>query len=143
MHKLTVVMFVYTTLNLQATAGDFVKEVQRLLPALIQVESSGRDWVIGDRALGEKAYGPLQIRKPVVEDVNRVYGTHYEAKQMLGNRKLSIEVCEKYLRIYATPKRIGAEPTAQHLARIWNGGPEGWRYSSTKKYWRKVQRHLS
>ncbi len=136
-------MFVYTVLTLTATAGDFVREVRKILPALIQVESSGRDWVIGDRALGEKAYGPLQIRKPVVDDVNRVYGTHYEAKQMLGNRELSIEVCEKYLRIYATPKRLGTEPTSEQLARIWNGGPEGWRYKSTIKYWRKVQKAMS
>ncbi|OHA19666.1 MAG: hypothetical protein A2836_02180 [Candidatus Taylorbacteria bacterium RIFCSPHIGHO2_01_FULL_45_63] len=140
MHKLILVAVVYKIQLLIILAADPGRDIRQLIPALIQVESSGRDFVIGDRSLGEKAYGPLQIRKPVVDDVNRAYGTNYRPEEMLGNRKLSIEVCEKYLRLYATPKRLGMEATPEHLARIWNGGPNGWKRNVTLPYWQKVKR---
>jgi hypothetical protein len=56
-----------------------------LIAALIHVESHGNDYAVGDRGKGEKAYGALQIRKPCVDDVNRRFGTKYQAKDMLGN----------------------------------------------------------
>ena len=43
---------------------------------------------------------------------------------------------------YATPERLGHEPTLEDLARIHNGGPNGWRKESTKKYWKKIEKEL-
>lgn len=97
-------------------------------------ESGGNDRAIGDRKLRDKAYGPLQIRQPVITDVNRRYGTKYRPEQMLGNRALSIEVAKKYWAIYATEKRLGRPVTAVDRAGIWNGGPNGWKSSATAKY---------
>ncbi len=114
----------------------------RLIAALIQVESNGKDHAIGDRHLSEKAYGPLQIRKPCLDDVNQSTGTKYRPQDMLGNRSLSIDVCNKYLDRYATAKRLGREPTYEDMARIWNGGPTGYKRDSTLKYWSKVQKYL-
>ncbi len=114
----------------------------RLLAALIQVESNGKDQAIGDRHLSEKAYGILQIRKPCVDDVNQSYGTKHRPEDMLGNRSLSIDVAIKYLRRYATAKRLGREPTFEDMARIWNGGPNGHKKQSTLVYWSKVQKVL-
>lgn len=114
----------------------------RLITSLIQVESHGNDHAIGDRRKKEKAYGPLQIRKPCVDDVNRRYGTKYAAKDMLGNRSLSVWVCQKYIEMYATKANIGREPNEEDRARIWNGGPNGWRSKSTDAYWAKVKRSL-
>lgn len=34
-------------------------------------------------------------------------------------------------------------PTVEVYARIWNGGPEGWRKSSTLAYWRRVRNALA
>lgn len=114
----------------------------RLIAALIQVESRGNDNAIGDRGKKEMAYGCLQIRKPCIDDVNKRCGTKYEAKDCLGNRALSIWVCTNYLRIYGTPDRLGRTPTNEDLARIWNGGPGGWKSKYTNVYWTQVQKHL-
>lgn len=114
----------------------------RLIAALIKVESNGNDKAIGDRHLSEKAYGPLQIRKPCVDDVNRRYGTKIRAEQLHGNRALSIWVCHKYIEMYATSKRLGREPSLQDMARIWNGGPTGYKRPTTLQYWSKVSKQL-
>jgi len=44
--------------------------------------------------------------------------------------------------IYATEEKIGREPTDEDRARIWNGGPMGWRNKATIGYWNKVKKHL-
>lgn len=110
--------------------------------ALIQVESSGNDNAVGDLGLLHKAYGCLQIRQPVCLDVNRVYGTHLNAEDMIGNRELSLTTFEQYMAIYATEKRLGRAPTDQDKARIWNGGPNGYRLAATLVYWAKVKELL-
>lgn len=63
-----------------------VWDSEALIGALIKVESDGNDKAIGDHHLAQKAYGALQIRKPYVDDVNRVFKTNYRAEDMLGNR---------------------------------------------------------
>ena len=103
----------------------------------IQHESGGNDWAVGDHHLRQKAYGPLQIRQPVCDDINRHYGTHYRAEQCRGNRALSIRLAQAYWGIYATKKRLGRAPTALDRAGIWNGGPNGHRRVSTSKYRRR------
>jgi hypothetical protein len=100
----------------------------------IHHESGGKDDAVGDKNLDNWAYGPLQIRQPVITDVNRRYGTKYRPEQMLGNRALSIEVAKKYWAIYATRKALGHEPTSVDRAGIWNGGPHGWKRSVTAGY---------
>ncbi len=114
----------------------------RLIQGLIQVESHGNDHALGDRHMKDKAYGPLQIRKPCVDDVNRRFGTKIRPEDLLGNRSLSVWVCQKYLQMYATRDRLGREPRDEDRARIWNGGPEGWRSKATAAYWSKVQTML-
>jgi hypothetical protein len=114
-----------------------------LIAAIIHVESGGNDMAIGDRGKHEMAYGALQIRKPCVDDVNRRFGTKYQAKDMLGNRALSVWVCQKYIETYAAPKWLGREPTLEDKARIWNGGPSGWKKASTNGYWAKVQKAMT
>lgn len=127
------------------TTVAYAKEAalpDRLTQALIQVESRGNDHAVGDKHLADKAYGVLQIRKPCLDDVNSRYGTKHSPQDMLGNRSLSVWVCQKYLEMYATPKRLGRVPTDEDKARIWNGGPGGWRKTSTTQYWTKVQKEL-
>lgn len=107
-----------------------------LITALMAVETGGcrnPDLAIGD---GGRAIGSLQIHKAVVEDVNRFAGTSYSWKGMT-NRADARKVCEIYLQRYAKGKSI------EDAARIWNGGPDGYRKSSTLAYWTKVQRNLN
>lgn len=130
------------TLNFCADAGT-AQSYEPLIQALIEVESHGNDQAIGDQHMENKAYGSLQIRKPCVDDVNRRFGTKYSPEDCLGNRPLSVQVCQKYLKQYATRERLGREPTLQDLARIWNGGPNGFKKQSTLGYWSRVQKALA
>jgi hypothetical protein len=115
----------------------------KLIDALIEVESDGYDGAIGDRNLANKAYGPLQIRKPYVTDVNARYGTSFKAEDCLNNRALSIAIFALYMSIYAKSSRLGHPPTAEDIARMHNGGPNGYRSDFTLAYWAKVQAHLA
>ena len=116
----------------------------QLIRALIIHESGGDNYAIGDRNLRNKAYGCLQIRQPCVDDVKRRFPKKFshdlKAEDMLGNPRLSIRVFGAYVGMWATKRRLGKEqPTYQDKARIWNGGPNGWRRHSTKRYWKKVE----
>lgn len=103
------------------------------IAALIHVESSGNNVAIGD---GGKAYGCLQIHPAVVKDVNRIYGAGLKHTDMF-DRDLSVAVCRKYLEYYGST--LPRTATLEDYARIWNGGPNGWRSPRTKAYWKKVQ----
>ena len=120
--------------NLEATPLD----VDRLIPALVHVESNGNPRAVGDKG---KALGQLQIWSVVVQDVNRAKGTRYTHADAFDPAK-SEAICRAYLAIYCTPRRLGRTPTMEDAARIWNGGPNGHRKSSTFKYWQKVQAAL-
>ncbi|MDI9409358.1 MAG: transglycosylase SLT domain-containing protein [Candidatus Pacebacteria bacterium] len=106
--------------------------LSNLITALIAVESSGNDQAIGDNG---RALGPLQIHRGVVQDVNRITGSHYKHSEMT-NRVAARAVCEAYLKAY------GKGATTEQLARRWNGGPTGDRKSATEAYWAKVKKHL-
>jgi hypothetical protein len=132
---------IFSFLVMLSLASHIVSAVQpsdELIKALIHVESKGNDNAVGDTNLRNQAYGCLQIRQPACDDVNRVYGTNYQAKMCLGDRDLSIKICKLYMDIYATEKRLG-EVTNEKMARIWNGGPNGYKNKRTEPYWEKVR----
>lgn len=87
----------------------------------------------GDRG---KALGVLQIRVEVIKDVNRVYHTRYVHRDALDPKK-SFEICRLYLGYWGKhyTKHTGKQPTNEVYARIWNGGPDGWKEKQTRKYW--------
>ena len=113
-------------------------DLDRLIPALEQVESAGDPSAIGDNG---RALGVLQIWDVVVADVNRAKGTRYTHADALDPVKARA-ICRAYLSIYCTQKRLGRAPTMEDAARIWNGGPNGHRKAATVKYWQKVARAL-
>jgi hypothetical protein len=103
-----------------------------LLPAIIWQESNGDDNAVGDNG---NAYGCLQIWQSYMSDVYK----WRSAKECLGNRKLSIDVFQKYMARYATEKRLGRPVTDQDIARIHNAGPDGWKKDIALPYWWSVQ----
>lgn len=136
-------------------AGIFVAGSIGTEPSLVEAvrahESGGHEWKVGDRELEHKAYTSLQIRQPALDDVNEFY--RKEIRKIFGRNKLTIEylkgnraaldwVFEKYTNHYATRARLGREPTGEDRARIWNGGPNGWKKKSTRKYWQDVKKVL-
>lgn len=107
-----------------------------VLATLVVMESSGNDSAIGD---GGRARGPLQIHKAVVVDVNRISGRSYQWSRMT-NRAEAMAVAEIYIGHYATPQRLGRAVRPEDAARIWNGGPNGYKSKATQGYARKFNR---
>lgn len=85
---------------------------------------------------GGRALGVLQIQMVVIDDVNRIYKTKYVHKDALDKKK-AFEICRLYLGYWGAQykKKTGKEPTDEVLARIWNGGPNGWKKKATDDYW--------
>lgn len=107
-----------------------------IIGVLISIESSGNDLAIGD---GGAARGPLQIHREVVQDVNRISGKKFQWTRMT-NRAEAKQVAEIYLGHYATEKRLGRKVTPQDVARIWNGGPNGYKVKATDRYVAKFEK---
>lgn len=105
-------------------------DIDRLIPALIAVESDGNDRATGDHG---KAVGCLQIWPVMVADVSRLAGTHYTLSDRLDRRK-SIEMARIYFTGY------GKRWTVEQAARHWNAGPGS--VADTDGYWKKVKKEL-
>jgi hypothetical protein len=109
----------------------------QLLAALIAVESNGNDLARGRHG----DLGALQVRPCVVADVNRMAGTHFRWAEMT-NRWAALGVFRIYTGRYCTEARLGRPVTDQDLARVWNGGPNGWKRRKTVAYWKRVQARM-
>lgn len=107
--------------------------------ALINVESGGDCFKVGQHG----DVGCLQVRQPVISDVNNIYGTNYTITDM-QDRRFAIDVAIKYLNYWGQryEQKTGNPVTNEVLARIWNGGPNGWEKHCTISFWKKVQQEL-
>lgn len=106
----------------------------KFISALHQVESSGRFGpILGD---GGKALGPFQIHHRYWKDA-RVPGTYAQC----ADYGYSVRVVTAYLNRYG--RRYVAQQNFEALARIHNGGPDGFRRSTTVKYWKRVLPQLT
>ena len=106
-----------------------------LIIALIMVESSGNNDAIGDNG---KAYGCLQLHAAYVQDAAEYAGKNWVHEDAF-DRNTSIQIFKAYMARYATEERLGRNPTAADIARIHNGGPNGYKKSATDKYLLKVK----
>lgn len=104
-------------------------DLLELIKAIRAVESSN----------GVTSRNELQITPICIRDVNRLYGTHYSVADVLDKAK-SEEIALLYLSYWAD--KAAMPKTAELYARIWNGGPNGWKKPSTLSYWHKVRKHL-
>ncbi len=112
--------------------------IMTLILALITVESSGNDQAIGDNGL---AYGALQIHASYAADAAEFAGKDWKHEDAFDREK-SIDMFLAYMSRYATEKRIGRPVTIQDIARIHNGGPNGYKKEATLVYWEKVKKEL-
>ena len=112
-----------------------------LVRALECVESGYNTNAIGD---GGKAVGCLQIWTIVVDDCNRIEGKKRFSYEDRHDRTKSYQMARIYLEYWGTKyeARTGRKATNEILARIWNGGPNGWKNTNTKIYWKKVNNKL-
>ena len=104
--------------------------LDELIEKIWSIESGGRtDCPDGDNG---EAIGPLQIHPCALEDVNRRYGTNF-VREDLRNIKTAKIVAKLYISYWF-------EANKQEIAaRIFNGGPRGWRKRTTDEYWEKVK----
>lgn len=142
--------------NLEAIAGQICgpKTIRSLngevgldlVHAIIQTESCGNDYALGDTNLKDHAYGCMQIRQGVVDQINIKLGTNYVSKDCLGNRDLSLKIWDTYWTIFTQMT------TDEDKAKAWNGGP-AWKqlygkmgyekYSQNiDKYWATVRSYM-
>ena len=116
--------------------NNILNNSTHLLSAIIRVESSNNDSAYHK---GEDAVGCLQIRKCMVDDVNRILKRqrltkrfHYKDR---WNRYKSIAMFDVYCKHYGLV-------TAEEISRCWNGGPRGMQNEATAGYWKKVKNIL-
>lgn len=113
-----------------AAATLFGMAVSQLFAAIAAVESE-------DGRTSDNVY---QLQRVYLDDVGRIFGCHF-ADEVATDRHASEQVMLAYLEYYGEryARQTGRQPTAEVLARIHNGGPNGWRKDSTLEYWRKVK----
>ena len=107
-----------------------------LMDAIMEVESSNNDSAYN---ASEDAVGCLQIRKCMVDDVNRILKrkriTYRYSYNDRWSRDKSIQMFDIYCKYY----RLN---TAEEIARCWNGGPRGMQNEMTVGYWERVSGKL-
>lgn len=105
-----------------------------LFTALAQVESNN----------GQTSKNVYQITRQYVDDVNRISDNEAFLYEDRNDRGKSERMMEIYWLYYARRylDQTGRTPTWETLARIHNGGPDGWKKYGTKKYWRRVKNFL-
>ena len=119
------------TLNYKLEIWDGIPNMSTI-NALIHVESSNNDFAYNE---SEDAVGCLQIRKTMVNDVNRILKNNFYSYEDRWDREKSIEM----LRIYCNHYNF---TTPEQIARCWNGGPRGLAKPQTVNYWSKVETQI-
>ena len=126
------------TLQYEKEIFDFgnVSE-NEIISALMYVESSNNDSAYN---ANEDAVGCLQIRKTMVNDVNRILRKRKSPVRFTYEdrwcRYKSINMFKVYCKHYNLT-------TAEEIARCWNGGPRGIDNPITLKYWKKVKNKIN
>ena len=123
-----------------------IKELITILwPLVCHVESGNNPQAYNE---AEKAAGIAQIRPCVVRDVNdivreegtgnwRIYYSLPDAYNPHKSREMFTIYLSQWGRHYILVQDKPA--TLEILARIWNGGPDGWRKETTLPYWGKIK----
>ncbi|HEG43890.1 MAG TPA: hypothetical protein ENH94_07580 [Phycisphaerales bacterium] len=109
-------------------------DLDRLLDAIVLVESSGRLDAVND---GENAVGAYQIRPIFLRDVNRILGCDRYKLDDRWDPVKSRQMAAVYLANYGQGKTI------IQMARQYNGGPSGHIKRSTLAYAAKIQAILN
>lgn len=84
--------------------------------------------------------GVMQIRQIYIDDINRIYKTSYTLSQALDPDYAKI-FFYLYTKYWSSKMQVieGRSPTLEDIARIHNGGWDGYREKCTEAYWGKVQ----
>ena len=115
-------------------ASEVYNPYERIWQAVIQVESSGNQFAVGDTNLKRYSYGIAQIRQSRLDDYYRQTGIRYYETDMFD-----VEKSKAVFMWYAV--QIDYRDT-ERISRLWNGGNKGMQKKSTIPYWKKITKHL-
>ena len=116
-----------------------------LVNSICQVESRNNPNAVGDNG---KSVGIAQIQKICVDDVNRILKLQKKSKRFTYDDRKNVEKSKEMMKIYLSfygrlyEKETGLKVTPKILARIWNGGPKGYKVKATYAYYQKVRKYL-
>jgi len=136
--KYVMIVMLMLTLTDRATAITD-KEMTDVLAAIRIVESNDNPDAVGD---GGDSIGCYQIQKCYwldAKEFSDLDGTYLDCY----NRGYADRTVRCYMDRYATERRLGREVTQEDIARIHNGGPNGYKKKATLKYWEKVKKELN
>ena len=88
----------------------------------------------------EDAVGCLQIRRCMVDDINRILEIKNLPLRFTYNDRWSREKSIQMFEIYRKYYNLN---TYEKIARCWNGGPNGLYKSTTTDYWNKVKTKIN
>lgn len=108
-----------------------IKLILFILPFIAQVESSNNPRAIGDNG---RAVGLYQIHKLYAQEMDYTANDRYCPSK---SKAMVIAYLLKWGKHYQV--KTGKPVTAKVLARIHNGGPNGWKKKATIKYWEKIK----
>ena len=104
-----------------------------IINAIMEVESSGDSNAYNAK---EDAVGILQIRRCMVDDVNRILERKKSFIRYSYNDRWDVQKSHEMFRIFCEYYGL---TTAEEMARCWNGGPRGINNPYTMGYWNKVE----
>ena len=105
-----------------------------LLEAIRIVESNNNPDAVGDNG---NAIGVYQIWEDYHTDAcmaGNIGGKYLDCYDPVYATSVVVE----YMKRHAIERRLGVV-TPEKIARMHNGGPNGWKIDATKKYWAKVE----
>ena len=104
-------------------------ELEILLDAIAEIESMNRHGAIGDKG---RAIGAYQIHRTYWKDGTRILGVDWSYREAFDPKKAR-RVVRAYLLHYGNGRSL------IDMARIHNGGPKGYKKTSTLVYARKIR----
>ena len=131
--------FIVSLFFVSSSFGISEKELTRVLQAIRIVESNNTPSAVGD---GGNAIGVYQICESYWKDATEFSNLGGKYRDCFIP-EYADRVVRCYMKRYATPRRLGREATMQDIARIHNGGPNGYKKQATLKYWEKVEKILN
>lgn len=107
----------------------------KFIMLLATIESNQNARAIGDDL---QSIGILQIQEAYVQDAAEYANEDWVHMDAL-DELTAIKIFRAYMERYATEERLGRPVTFEDIARIHNGGPNGYKKKSTIPYWSKVK----
>jgi len=113
----------------------------QLLDAIMEQETGGED--DPSNAVGDNgdSLGPFQIQEAYWNDAveqDPSLAANGQTYDSVRDESYARAVVAAYMTRYATESRIGRTPSVEDVARIHNGGPNGYSSDNTDGYWNDI-----